>query len=35
MVKKSDFEEISYTWWRVNHEKTGSISIRNIKQTAI
>jgi hypothetical protein len=35
MVKKSDFEKISYTWWRINNKKTGSISIRNIKQTAI
>jgi hypothetical protein len=35
MVKKSDFEKISYTWWRVNNKKTGSISLRNIKQTSI
>jgi hypothetical protein len=35
MVKKSDFEKRSYSWWRINNKKTGSISIRNIKQTAI
>jgi len=35
MVKKSDFENISYTWWRINNEETGSISIRNIVQTAL
>jgi hypothetical protein len=35
MVKKSDFENISYTWWRINNKDTGSISIRNIVQTAL
>lgn len=35
MVNKSDFEKISYTWWRINNEKTGSISLRNIKLTSI
>lgn len=35
MVDRSSFEERSYTWFRVNNKKTGSISIRNIKQTSI
>ena len=35
MVDESSFKERSYTWFRVNNTKTGSISIRNIRQTSI
>ena len=35
MVDESSFNERSYTWFRVNNTKTGSISIRNIRQTSI
>lgn len=35
MVDEVKFKQISYTWWRINNEDTGSISIRNIKQISI
>jgi hypothetical protein len=35
MVDETTFKKISYTWWRVNCTKTGSISLRNIRQTAL
>ncbi|HEY7228247.1 MAG TPA: hypothetical protein VH481_08990 [Nitrososphaeraceae archaeon] len=35
MVDKAKFQESSYTWFRLNNEATGSISIKNIKQTSI
>jgi hypothetical protein len=35
MVDEAKFRESSYTWFRVNNDQKGSISVRNIKQTAL
>lgn len=35
MVDEAKYQKLSYTWFRVDNETTGSISIRNIEQTAI
>jgi hypothetical protein len=35
MVNERSFKERSYTWFRINNTKRGSISIRNIRQTSV
>jgi hypothetical protein len=35
MVDEATLRKISYTWLRVNNTKTGSVSFRNFKQTAL